>query len=241
VDSGDTEALKRLKQRLVSEYKYQSVLSLPVKNSVSAITHRDDEFKVDYFDRGIDKLTCARDKNKDVDIDPRTIGTATHLVFENLPIDKRPRICDAEKTLERLVNSGAVSPQIAAKIDINGILAFFDTEPAKLIFEEGTCVYREYPFTMALSPAECGYGNEDAKLGDDIIVQGIIDMLMVTPQGLVIVDFKTDNITASQTVARAQIYNKQVRLYSYAVSKILKKSVAAGWLYFLKPAVAYRC
>jgi len=60
-------------------------------------------------------------------------------------------------------------------------------------------------------------------------------MLIRTPQGLVVIDFKTDNITAKQVPERAELYRQQLELYSRAASAILKAKPAAKWLYFLTP------
>jgi ATP-dependent helicase/nuclease subunit A len=70
---------------------------------------------------------------------------------------------------------------------------------------------------------------------ESIVIQGIIDMLIQTPQGLVVIDFKTDNITASQAPQRAELYRGQLDLYARAASAILKTPKAGKSLYFLAP------
>ncbi|MFI4913312.1 MAG: helicase-exonuclease AddAB subunit AddA [Sedimentisphaeraceae bacterium JB056] len=235
------EVVSQLCKRFEARYRYEEVLSLPVKNSVSSITHRDDEFKVDYSAKSIDTVDMRFTGSESEKTDPRLIGTATHLVFEHLDLMKKPTEQDVAKLIERFVNTGAISAAIAQRIDAGQILAFFDTEPGRLLFDTDVTVHREYPFTIALTPQECGYQLSQQEIGDDIIVQGIIDLLMITPEGMVIVDFKTDNVTAHNIESRAEIYKKQLRLYACAVSKILKSSVAAQWLYFLKPSLARRC
>ncbi|MFZ2146580.1 MAG: PD-(D/E)XK nuclease family protein [Sedimentisphaerales bacterium] len=72
-----------------------------------------------------------------------------------------------------------------------------------------------------------------------IVVQGIIDMLVQTPQGLVIIDFKTDNVAAGEVRERAELYRRQLDLYSRAASAILKSESIAKWLYFLTPATEF--
>ena len=236
----DPQVIAGLRERLSRQYAYQGVLSLPVKNSVSKITHRDDEYKMDFFAAAIDDADVRHIRPDHAAIDPRTVGTAAHLVFENLPLEKKPQAEDVRQVIGKLKNRGALSEQIAALINIEQVLSFFDTEPGALLFAQGVKVYREYPFTIGISPKDCGFTEPGQDMGENIIVQGIIDLLLITPEGMVVVDFKTDNITAAGIEARAGIYKKQLRLYSYAVSRILKRSVAAQWLYFLKPMVAHR-
>jgi ATP-dependent exoDNAse (exonuclease V) beta subunit len=61
-------------------------------------------------------------------------------------------------------------------------------------------------------------------------------MLVRTPQVLVVIDFKTDNVTAGEVNQRAELYRDQLELYGRAASAILKSESVAKWLYFLKPA-----
>jgi len=64
-------------------------------------------------------------------------------------------------------------------------------------------------------------------------------MLVRTPKGLVIIDFKTDNVTSSQVNQRAELYRAQLKLYARAASAILKSKSIARWLYFLTPATEF--
>jgi ATP-dependent helicase/nuclease subunit A len=59
--------------------------------------------------------------------------------------------------------------------------------------------------------------------------------LVQTPQGLLIIDFKTDQVTANQVAERAELYRRQLELYSRAASAILKAKTIGKWLYFLTP------
>jgi ATP-dependent helicase/nuclease subunit A len=63
-------------------------------------------------------------------------------------------------------------------------------------------------------------------------------MLLQTPAGLVVVDFKTDRIRAEQVDQRAQLYAKQIDLYGRAAEAILKSKLTSKWLYFLGPGCA---
>ena len=69
-------------------------------------------------------------------------------------------------------------------------------------------------------------------------MQGIIDLLIKTPKGLLVVDFKTDDVTAKQTFERAGLYREQLELYGRAAETILKAKIIGKWLYFLKPGCA---
>jgi ATP-dependent helicase/nuclease subunit A len=110
-----------------------------------------------------------------------------------------------------------------------------------MAFEPENTVLREWPFTFALPASQFDNSLHASHFTSDenIIVQGIIDMLVRTPQGLVIIDFKTDNVTPGQVHERAELYRSQLDLYSRAASAILKDKLLSKWLYFLTPAAEF--
>jgi len=101
-----------------------------------------------------------------------------------------------------------------------------------LVLSSSNSIRREWPFTFSL-PASEWKGISLTR--DTIIVQGIIDLLIRTPRGLVIVDFKTDKVTEDQAAERAEFYRQQLVLYGKAASAILRLETFSRWLYFLTP------
>ena len=75
---------------------------------------------------------------------------------------------------------------------------------------------------------------------ESVVVQGIIDMLIRTQRGLIVIDFKTDNITTQQVSERAEPYHRQLELYGRAAEAVLKSETTARWLYFLTPATEFQ-
>ena len=63
-------------------------------------------------------------------------------------------------------------------------------------------------------------------------------MLIKTPKGLIVIDFKTDNVTTEEVADRAEAYRAQLDYYGRAASAILKEKLLARWLYFLTPGCA---
>ena len=113
-------------------------------------------------------------------------------------------------------------------------MTFFETEQGRLILNPANAVWREWPFTFALPASRW---ESSSVVEDTIIVQGIIDLLVRTDQGLVVIDFKIDKITAEQAGERAELYRRQLELYSKAACAILKEKPVGRWLYFLTPRI----
>jgi CRISPR/Cas system-associated exonuclease Cas4 (RecB family) len=72
---------------------------------------------------------------------------------------------------------------------------------------------------------------------EDLVVRGQVDLWFVEGGELVIVDYKTDSVTASEAHQRAQDYALQLRLYAMAVERVAGRRVDRAWLHFLRPNV----
>jgi ATP-dependent helicase/nuclease subunit A len=233
----EPQLLAKVKKLLDWRYCFADATVLPAKSSVTQLTHGGDEYmKFDYSG------TLDRQPRTLITVEPefgrthdgQLIGTAAHLVISKLDIAGPITIEAIEKTMEKILADGAIVPAVAGQIDAEAILAFFETEQGRLILDPANMVWREWPFTFALPASEW---ENSSIAGDTIVVQGIIDLLVRTAQGLVVIDFKTDKITAAQAEVRAGLYRRQLELYSRAACAILKDRPAGSWLYFLTPRV----
>jgi ATP-dependent helicase/nuclease subunit A len=173
-------------------------------------------------------------------LDGQLIGTATHLVISQLDLGRPVTKEVIEKTKEKLLADGAITEPVAEHINRGSIIAFFEGELGRAVLDTENRVLREWPFTFALPASEfCGARDEGRGMRDElIVVQGIIDLLIKTPKGLLVVDFKTDEVTAKKASERMELYREQLELYGRAAEAILKDKVIGKWLYFLKPGCA---
>ena len=81
-------------------------------------------------------------------------------------------------------------------------------------------VEREFDFLMAV---------------EDLVVRGQVDLWFDEGGELVVVDYKTDGVTAAEARERAADYAVQLRLYAMAVERIAGRPPARAWLHFLRP------
>mgnify|MGYP002237445046 FL=1 len=72
-----------------------------------------------------------------------------------------------------------------------------------------------------------------------MLLQGVIDCLIETGDGFVILDFKTDRIKKGGADERAEQYRPQLAAYARAVHEIYGRPVRACVLYFF-PYRRYR-
>jgi len=221
-----------LKESLGWRYGYSSCMGLLAKDSVTGITHRNDKFaKFDY--------TAALERRPKVvlgeeaeSVEGRLVGTATHLLISELDLSKAIDMETAEQVRERLLREGVITEAAAESIDVDSVVGFFESELGKSALKEENRVYQEWPFSFAVPASEIEEGVDEDEM---IIVQGIVDMVVETGEGLLVVDFKTDNIKEGEACERAEIYRRQLELYGEAAEVILEAKLLGKWVYFLGP------
>ncbi|MCZ7526481.1 MAG: UvrD-helicase domain-containing protein [Acidimicrobiia bacterium] len=73
----------------------------------------------------------------------------------------------------------------------------------------------------------------------DVVLEGFVDLLVEGPDGLVVVDYKTDRLDTEAAVdAAADRYRLQIGAYALALEKALGRTVSRGVLVFARPGRA---
>jgi ATP-dependent helicase/nuclease subunit A len=234
--------LSQIKASLAWRYRFGDAAALPAKLSVTQLTHRDDEYVKTDYSKALERLPRAICAEQDFieSAEGRVIGTATHLLIAALELT-RPISKDAiEQTKKKLITDGAIAKAVAEQIDGGSVMKFFESDLGRTVLDPENSVWREWPFTFGLPAVELAESSHEAPVASDeiIVVQGIIDMLIKTPKGLLVIDFKTDRITPGRVAERADLYRRQLGLYGRAAAAILKTETIAKWLYFLTRATA---
>jgi len=233
------QLLSKLRNTLDWRYQFEDIPHLPAKQSVSQLTHAADEYYVrDGYSRALERKPAVLEPDQTKHAPARLIGTATHLLIAELDLTTPITIQHIEQTKQKLLADGAINELIAAGINCESIMKFFQSPQGRLALDNADALLREWSFTFSMPASEWP---EAAKMqileyGDEtIIVQGIIDMIIPTPQGLIVIDFKTDRVNADQVRERAENYRRPLQLYARAASTILRTETSSKWLYFLTP------
>ncbi len=161
-------------------------------------------------------------------------GTAQHafMQFADFEVAK----LDAKKELDRLKKEGYISEMQAKAVDLNGVSAFLASELYARI-KTADEVLREYDFITAVHAAEVQENLPKELAKEEVLVQGIADMVLVFKDYAEIVDYKTDkNIKAQELKEK---YKTQLSLYRTAVEKRLGVPVlqCSIWSFSLKEEV----
>ena len=157
-------------------------------------------------------------------------GTAMHKVMQHLgQINMDGSLTSLSALLETLVEREILSELEADTVDLEAIQVFVNSPLGQRI-KSAAQVYREAPFNL-ICPANEVISGENIS-GENLLVQGVIDLYFEENDGLILVDYKSDRITEYNLEKRVEHYQNQVYWYRRALEQIHGKPVREMYLYF---------
>ena len=114
-------------------------------------------------------------------------------------------------------------------MDPQVFLTFFRSHLGQEVLAAGEGLHREFKFSL-LEPAEKYWPGLEP--GETVLLQGVVDCFFDTPDGLVVVDFKSDRVTDDTVAGRSEEYRPQLEAYAQALSTLLERPVARKVLWF---------
>lgn len=154
-------------------------------------------------------------------------GTAIHLAMQYLRFERCGDLAGIEAELDRLVSEKFISAKQREAIPARKILNFFASDLGRLVLHAENLI-REFKFSVLKD----GTLLNPELQGEKILLQGVTDCAVIEPDGLTIIDFKSDRVTAGAEEERAAYYKGQLDAYSEALSEIFALPVKARYLYF---------
>ncbi len=214
----DMELYNRLSE--VVGRKYDNTLSnMTSKLSVTEIAKNDDDGSLFYpqvpaFSDEFEKLSAAEK------------GTAVHAFMENCDFSLARE--SALDEIQRLVFHKKLTQSQAKCIDVGVLECFFSSELFDRAMKSDN-IEREKRFFVAIS--DLAIENEDIKKynNTDGMLQGIADCVFEEDDGYVLIDYKTDRVSDSQTLIDR--YTMQLKLYAAAFDVLLEKPVKEAYIY----------
>ncbi|MEW6357037.1 MAG: helicase-exonuclease AddAB subunit AddA [Planctomycetota bacterium] len=235
-----SEAVREAAERIAWTYPSAGLGRVRAKLSVSELKHRHDLAHEDdeIPSRFRQPLTecpsfLAEEKTKLSGVER---GTAAHTVmrFLDLSLDLAKREV-VEREIARIREKGLLTDVEAESLDAGGAAAFFATDLGKRILGDPSRVRRELPFTLVRRAGELYPDLSERDRNEVVLLQGIIDCLIETKDGFLLLDFKTDDVSAEDIAARIKEggYATQLSHYAGAVEQIFGRPVRGRYLYFV--------
>ncbi len=221
------EILEEISAALAFHYGHMEATVTPSKQTATALKGREKDQEVaenTREDRG-NRIWRKPDFGQKAGLG-KAYGSAVHKALQYLDFERCSDPSAVAAEVERLVVDGLLTPEESSMIDCRKLADFFSTELGKQL-RTGE-VLREFKFSILVDAARYG----DGLAGEQILLQGVVDCALLEPDGITLVDFKTDYVTEETLEEITQRYQPQVEAYAHALNRIYGKPIKAAYLYF---------
>jgi ATP-dependent helicase/nuclease subunit A len=255
----DPREWRKLQERLAWKYPHPAAIQYPAKTSVSILRRQlaeaeaDGDEMVNYVESkapaspGGFGATSQSPRSK---VTRRTrvgaagasklsaaeVGTAHHTFLQWVSLERVGSVAGLQEEAKRLADDGTLLPTEAERLDLEALAGFWKSNLGRRIAQERALVRRELAFTARFSPDELTRARPaELDLFEDefVVVQGVADLVVLLPDEIWLVDFKTDELREDELDQRIRSYEPQIRLYSMALSRIYRRPVRESYLHFL--------
>ena len=245
----DDTTARKLRAVLAWEYPFPAATKHAAKSSVTALRRRaadepDDEvervFPEQKFTRPPRRGAFPRIPNSELQspkLSAAEIGLAHHKFLQHFVLGGANDVATLKAEAGRMEREKVLSADERAALDFEALAAFWNSPPGNKIRAQAVNVRRELAFTAKFSPPELAETlgiKPKAELENEfVVVQGVADLVVLLPEEIWLVDFKTDDLRAGELPAKTKMYAPQLKLYALALAKIYARPVSACWLHFL--------
>ena len=159
------------------------------------------------------------------ELSPAERGSAMHLALQYADLDRCVTPEGAAEALAELEKKRLLTKEQCAAVDPEKLRAFCVSE-AMAALRQGR-LHREFKFSLLAPVGEfLGEGTGET------LLQGVVDLWSELPEGILLLDYKTDRVTPETQAARAMEYAPQLRAYAWALERITGKKVLRRMLWF---------
>jgi len=226
--SGFSEEISR---RLSWDYVYAKATKVPAKVSVTELKRRFNAQAAEeigafpeYLPVLVKKPMFLEEKKG---LTSAESGIALHFVMQHLDYSQS----NIEAQIDKMVVDDLLTIRQAESIDAGKIRSFLESDLGKRMLSSGS-INREVPFNIEISCHELYKDMEDDKCqGETLLLQGVIDCFFEEPDGIVLVDYKTDYVPAGKVGMIRDRYRVQIDYYARALEMLTGKRVKEKYIY----------
>ena len=155
-------------------------------------------------------------------------GSAYHKLLELLDFTVDYDVENLTAVVQQLRQEGRLTDEMAECIRSKDILRFLGCRSGRRMADAARNgkLYKEQPFVLSVDASEIY--PEDCS-GEKILVQGIIDVYFEEPDGLVVLDYKTDKVRNGNELKEK--YHAQLDYYAQALEQLTEKPVKEKIIY----------
>lgn len=226
---GDRVGNKIVYDRLNWTYSHEESTKIPSKMSVSEI--KDASVKdVDKMGYSIPPLIIKpKFLEGKKEYTRAEKGTILHFIMQHLDLNEIKEGKDIDLLINNMIDREIITREEVMEIDVNKIAIFFNSPLGQRMLQSKS-VNREVSFNMRRRAQEVIVGLQDSQ--ENLLIQGTVDCYFEEGDELVLVDYKSDEITEQNNVENIiRKYEIQLELYKDALERIIGKKVRESYIY----------
>lgn len=202
---------------------------IPAKMAVSEVKRRLSE-EHEYIPRLLDgKNLHLKSKSS---LSAAEVGTITHFILQHINEKEISSKADFFAAAKRMLQNGMISKAQLEAANLEAAADFL-LSPLGQRMKNAERVYKEYSFYSEKAAGEIFSELEESRKDEKILLQGTIDCFFEEEDGLVLLDYKTDDIPEESAKEAAEKYRIQIECYKEAAERIFEKKVKESFICFL--------
>jgi ATP-dependent helicase/nuclease subunit A len=229
-------ALSEIRARLGWAYPFLAASERKAKSSVTELRgERDEDAEpARFLRRGVFALEPRRAKGG---LAAAEIGVAHHRFLQRVTPSMTRTISELRAEADRMRQAGWLSEAEVASLDLKAIAGFWESDFGRFAAGHADGLRRELQFTARFTPSDLAEAGlepaADLAADEFVVVQGMVDLAVILPGEIRLVDFKTDVFEDDERDEKVRQYKPQVKLYALALERIYGRPVTECRLYFL--------
>lgn len=236
-----TQRFVEVDQILRFSYPYQEQTEIAISQSVSEIKRRQE--LLEHEERQEDLMVVKENKQmnptRPIFMEEETAltsaqkGTAYHRVFCHLNLFENAECDTIQNYIDTLVREKMLTAHEAKALDAQVFVSFLKSNIAERMrnAQRKGLLKREKSFIMGVPHQAIVAGS---MVEDSIMIQGVVDAFFIEDDGVVLIDYKTDDIKKEHLGVLVKRYQLQIDLYKRAIEKAYQKPIKESYLYVVK-------
>lgn len=220
-------ALQLLAERQAFQYPHMAATVAPSKQTATGIKGREKDMEAAQDAPEAPRHQWRKASFLTAKTSGIRYGNTMHKAMQYLHFDACGDLASVREEIRRLRQDGILSPEEADMVDAPAIAKFFASDLGWQL-RMGGQILREFKFSILDRGEKYAPGLE----GEQVLLQGVVDCALIQPDGITVLDFKTDRITPEEISATTEKYRPQVETYREAMERIFEKKVTHTYLYF---------
>lgn len=239
LSKSDTEYYDEIKRKLNFEYPYKEAVKKSASISVTEIKKIQQIYEEENLSESLfkNKTTLKKPKfitkdKKEENLTGARKGTIVHLIMEILDLSKVNTEEEIKSQIEDLIKRKIITEVESKVITPKKILKFFQSTLGNRMLSS-KFVKREQKIYNQIKIKDIYLNQDNIEIYKDesIMLRGVIDVYFEEDGEIVIIDYKTDKVNHYNEDEIITRYNKQLEIYSKALTELTGKKVKEKYLY----------